>query len=130
LRQEGHFYQKWDFSRFTFLVAEIVRTSKHEANKPKEERPNWCDLSTELNDLRELRNKHAHRDYSEDIAKKDHVLMAYIASAQDFLGQINGFEGRRDEMQIIKKRLLELRNCLNKDEDDVSFYIGFELMTV
>lgn len=114
LKQLQNFRDRWDFSRFAWLVESLPK-------KDEQWGKNWGTIRECVTELRKARNEGSHDDLSDPLKKSrnDHELYMFIHSARSTILSINELDPTSTEAMKILEKLKKLQQCLFHENNDV-----------
>jgi|SRR5579859_771799 len=114
LKQLDNFRDKWDISRFAYLVEALPK-------KDEQWGKNWGTIRECVQELRKARNDGSHEDLSDPLknSRNDHDLYMFINSAMSTILSINELDPTSNEAKRIFEKLKRLRQCLFHENNDV-----------
>jgi hypothetical protein len=109
-----NFRDKWDFSRFAYLVEALPK-------EPEQWGKHWGTIRERVLELRKARNDGSHDDLSPSKkSRDDHELYMFIHNARSTILSINELDPSSSEAMKILEKLKKLQQCLFH-ENDVDF---------
>ena len=114
LNQLYNFRDKWDFSRFAYLVEALPKKNEQWGE-------NWGIIRERVLELRKARNEGSHEDFSDPLKKSrdDHGLYMFVHGARDTIPSINAWNPTSVEANKFFEKLMKLQQCLFHMNNDV-----------